>query len=215
MLGSPLSCFEMMGPVMMGAMICIRAATLDDLPGAYRVCLLTGDAGEDASRLFRDPDLLGHVYVGPYVVGEPDLALVVADDDGVAGYCLAARDTRMFAEWAEREWWPSLRARYPRRSDATPDAELVDLLHDPPIVDAAILDQFPAHLHLDLLERVRGRGIARRLIERQLGQLAHVGGRACHLVVAASNANAIGFYEHLGWHVVERRVDALVMGITW
>src|SRR5213075_2470619 len=67
----------------------IRHATVHDLPGVYRVCLLTGDAGKDATALARDPDLLGHVYVGPYVVGEPGLSLVVADDSGIAGYCLA------------------------------------------------------------------------------------------------------------------------------
>jgi ribosomal protein S18 acetylase RimI-like enzyme len=197
------------------AMIAIRAATLDDLPGAYRVCLRTGDAGKDASRQFQDPDLLGHVYVGPYVVGEPELALVAADDDGVAGYCLAARDTRAFSDWAEREWWPPLRARYPRRADGTSDGDVIDLLHDPPVLDAAILDRYPAHLHLDLLERARGQGIARRLLERQLEQLSAVGARACHLVVAASNANAIAFYRHLGWRVVEERDEEWVMSITW
>ena len=67
-----------------------------DLPGAYRVCLLTGDAGRDASTIYRNPELLGHVFVGPYIVGQPDLALVVADDAGIAGYALAAADTRGF-----------------------------------------------------------------------------------------------------------------------
>ena len=56
-----------------------------DLPGAYRVCLLTGDAGRDASTIYRNPELLGHVFVGPYIVGQPDLALVVADEVGIAG----------------------------------------------------------------------------------------------------------------------------------
>ena len=93
----------------------IRPATIADLPGAYRVCLLTGDEGADASGLYANPDLLGHVYVGPYVVGEPGHALVVADRDGVAGYCLAARDTDAFAAWAEREWWPPLRRWFPER----------------------------------------------------------------------------------------------------
>jgi hypothetical protein len=89
----------------------IRRAALHDLPGVYRVCIQTGDAGSDATEVYRDPDLLGHVFVGPYVVGASELALIVVDDAGVAGYCLAARDTRAFASWAEQEWWPPLRAR--------------------------------------------------------------------------------------------------------
>ena len=146
----------------------IRHATLQDLPGTYRVCLLTGDAGGDATAQYRNPDLLGHVYVGPYVVGEPGHALVAADEDGVAGYCLAARDTLAFAAWAESEWWPALRAQFARRDDGTPDAAIIELLHEPPVAPRSVVDAYPAHLHIDLLERVRGTGTGRRLIERQM-----------------------------------------------
>jgi GNAT superfamily N-acetyltransferase len=191
----------------------IRAATLGDVPGAYRVSLLTGDAGNDASSQYRNPDLLGHVYVGPYVVGEPEHALVAADADGVAGYCLAARDTVAFAVWAESAWWPPLRAQFPWRDDGTPDASVISLFHDPPVRPRSIVEAYPAHLHIDLLERVRGTGVGRGLVERQLRLLADAGAPACHLVAAASNANAIAFYEHLGWEVVERTDDDCVMGI--
>ena len=186
---------------------------LHDLPGAYRVCLLTGDAGADATGRYRNPDLLGHIYVGPYIVGEPDLALIAADEDGVTGYCLAARDTRAFADWAERSWWPPLRAEFPPRSDGSEDAGLIGLIHAPPIVGDDILTAYPAQLHIDLVERARGTGVGRRLVERQVGQLKAAGATACHLVVAASNTNAIGFYEHLGWQVLERDDDGWVMGI--
>ena len=195
-------------------MIELRTATLHDLPGTYRVCLLTGDAGADASGQYRNPDLLGHVYVGPYVVGEPSHAFVAADEDGVAGYCLAARDTGTFAAWAESAWWPPLRAQFPRRQDGTPDAAIIELIHEPPVAHAGILDGYPAHLHIDLLERARGTGIGRRLIERQLQSLADAGAAGCHLEVAASNANAIAFYSHLGWKVLDRSDDGVLMGVS-
>jgi ribosomal protein S18 acetylase RimI-like enzyme len=195
----------------------VRLAGLHDLPGVYRVCLETGDAGADATEMYRDPDLLGHVYVGPYVVGEPELALVVTDERGVAGYCLAARDTNAFAAWEERDWWPRLRAAYPRPTDASrdasPDAEIIELLHDPPRPPADIVEDYPAHLHIDLLERVRGEGLGRRLIERQLERLAAAGAAGCHLDVAASNSNAIAFYRHLGWSFLREGDEAGLMGI--
>lgn len=198
---------------MMSAMTEIRRASLHDLPGAYRVCLLTGDAGADASGQLRNPDLLGHVYVGPYMVGEPGLALIAIDQDGVAGYCLAARDTTAFADWAEREWWPALRAEFPLRSDGSEDAALIELIHHPVLPSPAVTEAFPAHLHIDLDPRVRGTGTARRMVERQLVQLADAGAGACHLAVAATNHNAIGFYTHLGWRVLERHADEWLMGI--
>jgi GNAT superfamily N-acetyltransferase len=195
-------------------MIDIRRATLQDLPGTYRVCLRTGDAGGDATAQYHNPDLLGHVYVGPYVVGEPAHALVATDDDGVAGYCLAARDTPAFAAWAEAAWWPSLRDQFPRRDDRTPDAAIIALIHDPPVAAPAIVVAYPAHLHIDLLERLRGTGTGRRLVERQLQLLADGGAVGCHLDVAAANTNAIAFYGHLGWEVLERGADAWAMGIS-
>jgi ribosomal protein S18 acetylase RimI-like enzyme len=191
----------------------LRRATLQDLPGVYHVCLLTGDGGRDASAMYANPDLLGHVFVGPYVVGEPDLALVAADAHGIAGYCLAARDTRAFAAWAEAAWWPALRAQYPRRGDGTPDAEAIELLHSPPVAPAEVVDAYPAHLHIDLLERVRGTGAGRQLIELQLAQLAAAGAPACHLTVGTRNENAIAFYGHLGWRVLREDAEETVMGI--
>jgi ribosomal protein S18 acetylase RimI-like enzyme len=194
-------------------MLIVRRATLHDLPGIYRVCLLTGDAGQDASTLFRNPDLLGHVYVGPYVVGQADLALVAADPGGVAGYCLAARDTGDFEAWAEASWWPRLRDQYPVPDDASPDAEIIRLIHAPPRAPQAVVAEYPAHLHIDLLARARGRGLGRELVERQLASLRGQGARGVHLDVATGNANAIAFYRHLGFAEVDRSESSILMGI--
>jgi GNAT superfamily N-acetyltransferase len=194
-------------------MATIRAATLQDLPGTYRVCLLTGDAGRDATRMYRNPELLGHVFVGPYVVGEPDLASVVADDDGVAGYGLAAADTRALEHWTEVHWWPALREHYPLRTDGSLEADMIALIHAPPLATEDLVADYPSHLHIDLLDRVRGQGNGRLLIERMLVKLRDGGSIGVHLDVAASNANAIAFYSHLGFDEVGRRTDSILMGL--
>ena len=191
----------------------IRPAGPHDLPGAYRVCLLTGDSGRDGSALFANPDLLGHLYVGPYVAGQPDLALVVVDPDGVAGYCLAAEDTRGFEAWAEVHWWPALREQYPPVDDDSPDSELVRLLHAPSRAPEAIVQEYPAHVHIDLLDRARGLGLGRVLLETQILALKARGARGLHLDVAADNASAITFYEHLGFSEVHRQEASILMGL--
>ncbi len=190
-----------------------RGATLQDLPGAYRVCLLTGDAGRDASGSFRNPDLLGHVFVGPYIVGSPDLARVVVDADGVVGYVLGAADSRAFEAWAERAWWPVLRAQYPEVGDGTPDADLIETIHHPHMVAEAIVAGYPSHLHINLLERARGQGHGRTLIEWLAGELRLGGSRGVHLDVAATNTNAIAFYRHLGFEALATTDDGFVMGL--
>jgi hypothetical protein len=53
-------------------------------------------------RLYSDPRLIGHVYVGPYAVLEPELSFIVEDADGVAGYVLGAANTALFEERLER-----------------------------------------------------------------------------------------------------------------
>jgi len=180
-------------------MLRIRPATLPDLPGVYRVCLLTGDSGRDGSALFQDPDLLGHIYVGPYVVGQPGTELVLVDDFGVAGYLLAADDTRAYEAWADAEWWPRLRDRYPLRDDDTPDSRLVRLIHAPERSPDEVMRDYPAHLHIDLMERARGQGLGKMLVERLLTDLRGRGIRGVHLDVAADNLNAKAFYGHLGF----------------
>jgi ribosomal protein S18 acetylase RimI-like enzyme len=176
------------------------------------VGLLQGDAGRDASGLYRDPDLLGHIYVGPYIVRGTGLQLVLVDEDGVAGYLLSAVDTLEFEAWAEAEWWPSLRERYALRADDTPDAQLIRLIHDPERTRPELARDFPAHLHIDLMERARGQGWGRILIERLLTDLRRRGIPGVHLGVDPTNDNAIGFYRHLGFREVAREPGDLLMG---
>lgn len=191
----------------------IRPAIVSDLPGVYRVCLLTGDSGKDATAIYRDPDLLGHLYVGPYLVGHPDFAFVVVDPAGVAGYTLAVPDTRAFEEWAEREWWPPLRKQHALADEASPDADLIRTIHDPPVASHALLAEYPAHLHIDLLPRLQGKGYGRRLIELMIDRLCERGCTGVHLGVGVDNDRAIAFYEHLGFHPITREPGELVMGV--
>jgi hypothetical protein len=90
----------------------------------YRICLLTGDDGRDASSLYNDPRLLGHFFAAPYGLFEPALAFVAEDTAGVGGYILGALDTQAFEERLERTWWPHLRARYPDPPASVPGEQL-------------------------------------------------------------------------------------------
>lgn len=198
-------------------MLRIEPASLHDLPGCYRVCIGTARQGEDATELHGDPDLLGHVYVGPYLARGQGTQLVVVDDGGVCGYLLSTDDTDAHHDWAEVHWWPPLRARY-ADLDADPgadprDAWLTRQLHRPPRPPAELTAAYPAHLHIDLLARARGVGLGRVLIDRLLADLRGRGVPAVHLVADPANHNAVAFYEHLGFEVLARLPDDTVMGL--
>lgn len=178
----------------------IRPYAPPDLPHLYRVCLLTGDSGADASGLYRDPDLLGHFYAAPYAVHEPDLTFVLADEEGVCGYVLGCRDSNAFAAWMEAEWLPPLRRKYPLppEGDASKDAAMIRLIHKG-YLPSSLTPQYPAHLHIDLLPRAQGQGQGRKLMEVFLNRLRELGVPGVHLGVGRRNVGAVAFYERMGF----------------
>jgi hypothetical protein len=75
------------------AMIKLRPFRSADLNALYAISLATGHKGGDASHLYEDAELMGHIYSAPYALIEPDLVLVVEDGDVVAGFAVGAIDT--------------------------------------------------------------------------------------------------------------------------
>jgi len=197
----------------------IRGFRPDDLDALYRICLATGDAGADATHLYRDPKLIGHVYAGGCATISPETVSVAEDDEGVAGYILGPADTRAFEAQMEAQWWPPLRARYsdPVSAPASPDERMCHLIHHPARLPDSIVAAYPAHLHINLLPRLRGRGIGQALVDRWRNAVAARGAMGARLVVGTRNARAVHFYRAYGFHEVERLSGpphAIVFGIT-
>ncbi|HEY9412072.1 MAG TPA: N-acetyltransferase [Jiangellaceae bacterium] len=192
----------------------IRRYDPSDRDALYAICLKTGASGDDATDLYLDPQLLGEVYVGPYVEYGPELAFVVEDAEGVAGYVLGALDTRAFEARCEATWWPPLRARYPvgHFPPGSADARLLDVVHRPHAAPDDVVRDYPSHLHVDLLPRTQGQGYGRALIERLLGALHEAGSPAVHLGVGEANQRAIGFYERMGFTLLRQSTHGRTLG---
>lgn len=179
----------------------IRPYHPSDFCSLYRICLRTADSGQDATALFHDPELIGHIYTAPYAVAEPDLCFILTVDGAPSGYVLGTRDSNAFHAWCEREWFPVLRTRYPLPpdDDDSADANAIRGIHEghTPHPDLAT---YPAHLHIDLLPVAQGQGWGRRMIETFIGRLREIGVPAVHLGVGKRNTGAIQFYERVGFH---------------
>jgi len=185
-------------------MATIRPYEPADLADLYRIALITGDSGADASALYEDPLLVGQVYAAPYAALTPGCAYVAADEEGVAGYILGAPDTRAFEAAAEERWWPHLRRAYPDPTgppprDWTGDQRLAWLIHHPQPAPADLVVAFPSHLHIDLTPRAQGRGLGRRLMDRWLERMKELGSPGAHLGVGEGNARARRFYADYGF----------------
>jgi ribosomal protein S18 acetylase RimI-like enzyme len=195
----------------------IRSFRSGDESALYCVCLQTGDAGRDATALYDDPLLLGHLYVGPYLALEPDLAFVLEDATGVCGYTLGARDSRVFYERLRREWLPPLQAQHPvprePRDTWSQSDRIRSQFHTPEIFWPEPSAEFPAHLHIDLLPRAQGQGNGRRMMAALLERLRQFDVPGVHLSMHVTNQRAGQFYARLGFRELARRGETMYLGI--
>jgi len=199
----------------------IRDYRPGDEPGAYHVCLKTGDFGKDGEPFYReDPDALGRIFVGPYLAYEPGLSLILEDAQGVCGYALGAFDSRGFYHRYETEWRPDLCRRYPEPSGDpaqwTRSQMVHSWYHHPDYYCPEPYAAYPSHLHIDLLERAQGRGFGRRMMDEVMVRLRRQGSPGAHLGVSMANVPAQGFYQRLGFlelaRVGEGRDGCIYMG---
>ncbi len=186
----------------------IRPYRSDDLDALYDICLKTGDSGEDATRLYDDPKLLGHLYAAPYATLEPDLTFVLEDSAGVCGYILGAFDSKVFDERLGREWFPALREQYPKPGgnpkNWTRGERMMNEFYEYDPDDDKLLTDYPSHLHIDLLPRAQGQGYGRRMLEQVMDTLRWRGSPGAHLGVSALNPRARDFYAGLGFRELIR-----------
>ncbi|MFI4976419.1 MAG: GNAT family N-acetyltransferase [Caulobacterales bacterium] len=185
-------------------MASIRGVRPDDLDSLYAICLATGDNGADAAHLHKDPKVVGHVYAAPYALLEPQSAFVAEDDEGVAGYIVGARDTLAFEARLEAEWWPGLRERYADpvakpAQDWGLDEIRAWVIHHPRPPPARITGPYPSHLHINLLPRLQGQGMGKRLVDAWLARMREQDSPGVHLGVSLKNQRAVRFYRRYGF----------------
>jgi GNAT superfamily N-acetyltransferase len=188
-------------------MVSLRAYRPTDLDSLYAVSLATGDAGGDATKLYEDGALVGHIYSAPYAVLAPDLALIAEDDRGVGGFAVGALNTQQWEAKLETDWWPKLRAQYnnpepARRGGWSADARRAFMIHRPERVPRPVSAAYPTHLHLNLLPRLQGQGVGRLLFESWFDLARQQGSVATHVGVNCANVRAIRFWDHMGFQDV-------------
>lgn len=186
----------------------IRPYEPRDLPDVYQVCVRTGASGSDATGDFSSNDLLGDIFAAPYVTLEPHLAWVVDTGDRVAGYLVATADTPAFIERYRTEWLPGFAAKYQLTEPAVSlEERLIARGLRPDSMISPGTEQFPAHLHIDLLPELQGQGFGRALMRLLLHSLSDLGVPGVHLGVGIQNLGARAFYARLGFRPLPASPD--------
>jgi ribosomal protein S18 acetylase RimI-like enzyme len=187
-----------------------------DRSDLYHVCLATGDSGANAVHLYNHKDMLGEIYVGPYLTFQPDLSFTLIQD-GVAGYALAALDTTSFENTLSEKWWPLILEKYNGLSPENfneREKNLFSYIQNPPLRPKKFVDQYPSHLHIDLLEKAQGRGIGKAMMLIVLETLREQGSKGVHLGMGAQNSRAFTFYTKLGFTLLDKNDDEWTMGLN-
>jgi ribosomal protein S18 acetylase RimI-like enzyme len=179
----------------------VRSYRPRDRPRIREICHRTGYMGDSAAWYWRDRESFADVWTAWYTDREPESCFVACREGRVEGYltgCLdsrrAPRPTRAIARQILRRGlllrpgtagflWRGIADSLRERG---PD----DGLRDP---------AFPAHLHIDLLPELRGRGAGRALMQTWLARLRERGAPGCHLITLHENQRGIAFFEAMGF----------------
>ena len=192
----------------------IRSYKSADTSAVYEICLKTGNSGQDATHLFSDPLVLGHIYVGPYMEFEPQSVFILEDDQGPCGYIMGVLDSQTYYQWMHSEWLPKIRVNY-KKPTGNPDTwdeteKITDLLFHP--VSQRLLPDYPAHLHIDLLSRAQGKGQGKLMMDRFIDYLRYNKIPGLYLDLSSSNDRAFNFYRKYGMEELDRDKESIIMG---
>jgi len=192
----------------------IRSYKSADTSAVYEICLKTGNSGQDATHLFSDPLVLGHIYVGPYMEFEPQSVFILEDDQGPCGYIMGVLDSQTYYQWMHSEWLPKIRVNYKKptgNTDTWDETEkITDLLFQPP--SQRLLPDYPAHLHIDLLSRAQGKGQGKLMMDRFIDYFRNNKIPGLHLDLSSRNDRAFNFYRKYGMEELDRDKESIMMG---
>ena len=193
----------------------IRSYHSSDKDHIYNICLQTGDSGKDATKLFNDSLVLGHIYAGPYMEYEPQSVFILNDENGICGYILGTMNSNAFYDWMNRDWFPSIRKNYNQPTGETSKwsrtDKTINVLFQP--MNNKLFTDFPAHLHIDLLPRGQGRGQGKLMMDHYILHLKKNNISGVHLELGITNERAFNFYSKYGMDELERDDDSIYMGL--
>ena len=190
----------------------IRPATLDDLTDLYRVAIKTGDSGADATGMYRNDDMIGEVYVGPYLTLTTETCFALESNGRAVGYGLCVLDTEAFQSQTKKLWWPKLQEKYYALSPFVESEWLINEIFHPTPSPQDILGEYPSHGHIDLLPEFQGQGWGRKVMQSMEHVLASLGSPGFHLRVSQHNIRGLKFYAALGYHEIMSRESEVIVG---
>lgn len=176
-----------------------------DRAAVRHICNETGHLGDPIDPYFSDREVFADLHSLYYTDVETDSSFVIEEDGQVIGYLLGCLDSRRYRAWTKSHLEPRiLRRALTRGVLIRPGtARLVwrfagDWLREKPHFGDAGED-YPAHLHINLLPAGRRRGFGRLLMENYFELLQMNDLPGVFLETTAENTNAVAFFGSRGF----------------
>jgi len=149
------------------------------------------------------------LWCRPYIALTPDWCWVLDDGTGkVAGYIICAPDTPGFVKKYRNDFLAVAKnngLEQPAEPDTAKDlaTQFRKDVFNPEIMLQSefptLVQQYPAHLHIDILPSHQGQGWGEKMIATLLEKLQAKQVPGVHLGMAAANHRAGKFYDRLGF----------------
>ncbi|PWB51528.1 MAG: hypothetical protein C3F13_13915 [Anaerolineales bacterium] len=192
------------------AEIKIRPYQASDQQAVYQIAADTAFFGEPVEAFMDDRRLFCDLFISYYLTANAQYCWVVEDGAQIVGYLLGSTENPIRSRrWQQHILYQVLpgvlKGHYHigMRTIRYASGMLASYLRgeEPPVDKAA----YPAHLHVNVRENQRGKGIGAKLITTYLLQLADQGLQGVYLHTTNHNQAACHLYEKLGFQVLSQR----------
>ena len=144
------------------------------------------------------------VYCDYYIENEPENCFVAAADDGrVIGYVICAEDFDCFKKTFVSNYYPKIKKwEYRRRKSALRSI----------IPHEKYKEEYPAHLHIDVLPEYQRMGLGHKLTDALLEHLKKKEIKGIMLTTWIRNEKGRGFYDKYGFSLLSEMKNCAVYG---
>jgi len=179
----------------------IRPYRPEDRERIRHICLV--NAGNPRTK--KQQRFILTTYCDYYLECEPQNCFVAANDaDEAIGYTYCAENYAVFAKRFEQVFLP--------RAAELGEAKRRDAW-DSYAAHGRFSAEYPAHMHIDILDDYQRRGLGSRLVDTLREHLKAKGIPGLMLTVGASNKQGINFYNKYGFEVLEKSAGDVAMGL--
>ncbi len=179
----------------------IRSFQPKDRDNVRNICLVNADNPKTQ----RQQNFILYTYCDYYLEVEPENCFVAVNEkDEAIGYTYCAENYAKYQERFNEIFLPKLKTlgHFKWKSSLASYR-----LH------AKYAEEYPAHLHIDILDDYQRKGLGSKLMDTLIEHLKAKKIPGLMLTVGGTNTQGINFYKKYGFEVLEKGTGDVAMGI--